>query len=145
MNTRRLRRFTDIAMWFLFSFMIGTGLLMQYRLIPGSKGGHGLSLFGMSRHEWGEFHLWSAYFFLGFLCVHLFLNLSFIKNVIAKRTNWRIILLVSGSLIVVGLFLFAPISKKEGNPGHERISASETHVGQSGSGDPSKRGFTLPY
>lgn len=115
MNKKRLRIVNDVAMWFLFCFMFGTGVLMHYRLTPGFKGGHGLSLLGMFRHDWGEYHLGAAYVFLALLCAHLVLNFSFIKNAIAKKTNWRVLLILSGGLIVVAFFLFAPISKEEGD------------------------------
>lgn len=128
MNTKRLRIFNDIALWFLFCFLLGTGTLMHYRLLPGFKGGHGLSLLGMSRHEWGEYHFWAAYLFLACLFVHLALNLSFIKNAIAKRTNWRFMLLLSGGLIVVSFFLFAPISKEGFDSGRGRRNANENQA-----------------
>lgn len=99
-------------MWFLFCFMFGTGVLMHCRLVPGFKGGQGLSLLGMSRHEWGEYHLGAAYLFLAFLSVHLTLNFSFIKNVIAKKTNWKFMLILGGGLIIVAFFLLAPVSKE---------------------------------
>lgn len=118
MNQKYLRPLTDVAMWFLFCFLFGTGALIHYRLIPGFKGGHGLSLFGMSRHEWGEYHLWAAYLLALLLCVHLTLNFAFIKNAIAKRANWRSVTLLLGGLIFVGFFLFVPITKEEGHGPH---------------------------
>ena len=101
---------------------------MHYRLTPGFKGGHGLSLLGMSRHEWGEYHLGAAYLFLILLCVHLVLNFSFIKNAIAKRTNWRLMLILSGGLIAVAFFLFAPISKEEDDRRRGRKNANEAQA-----------------
>ncbi len=88
MSKTGFRKAATLALWFLFCFMLGTGLLLEFRLVPGSQGGHGLTLFGMSRHQWGEYHLWAAYGFLAVLYVHLTLNFSFIKNVIAKKMRW---------------------------------------------------------
>lgn len=118
MNKKLVRILTDVALWFLFSFMLGTGLLIHFRLVAGSEGGHGLQLWGMTRHEWGELHTWAAYAFLGFLVIHLFLNLSFIKNVIAKRMKWRLGLLAAGSICIVGLLLLAPVTRDSGGGGH---------------------------
>ena len=128
MDTKRLRIVNDIAMWFVFCFMFGTGVLMHYRLTPGFKGGKGLSLLGMSRHEWGEYHLWAAYLFLALLCIHLTLNFSFIKNAIAKRTHWRYILILGSGLIIVAFFLFAPVSKEGHDQKRGRKNANETQA-----------------
>ncbi len=128
MNKKRLRIVNDVTMWFLFCFMFGTGALMHYRLVPGSKGGQGLSLLGMSRHEWGEYHLGAGYLFLALLCVHLALNFSFIKNAIAKRTHWRYILILSGGLMIVAFFLFAPVSKETHDRKRGRKNANETQA-----------------
>jgi hypothetical protein len=59
--------------------------LIHYRLVPGSRGGHGLSLLGLSRHEWRAYHLWAAYLLLTLVLVHLALNFEFNKNVIAAK------------------------------------------------------------
>jgi TRAP-type uncharacterized transport system fused permease subunit len=121
MKKIRVRKITDVCLWLLFCFMFGSGLLIHYRLLPGFKGGHGLSLFGMSRHEWGEYHLWAAYIFLAFLIVHLFLNYSFIKNTIAKKMTWRAVLLCGIGLMIVCIFLFSPISQEQ-NGGERGIN-----------------------
>ena len=120
MTNSGLRKATDLTMWFLLCFMLGTGLLIHYRLVPGAEGGHGLTLLGLSRHEWGNYHLWAAYLLLFCLSIHLFLNYSFIKNKIAQKMNWRVMLLCCGGLIIVGAFLFAPIVKEESDQGKGR-------------------------
>jgi len=127
MNSRQMRVVVDVTLWFLFSLMLGTGMLIHFRLVPGSEGGHGLQLFGLTRHEWGEIHYWTAYGFFGSLLIHLFLNLSFIKNVIAKRMTWRLGILVGIALLVVGVLLMAPVTKESGGGGrgHGRAMVSE--------------------
>jgi hypothetical protein len=127
MKKTGIRKITDVCLWFLFCFMFGTGLLIHYRLLSGFKGGHGLSLFGMSRHEWGEFHLWAAYIFLAFLIIHLFFNYSFIKNAIAKKTTWRALLLCAIGLMIVCIFLFSPISQEQDGQERGRDRHFEQH------------------
>ena len=85
MNTKIVRIVTDIAMFGTMCFLAGTGLLFQYRLVPGFMGGRGLTVLGLSRHEWGTYHLWAAYFLLFLVLVHMALNYAFIKNCIAAK------------------------------------------------------------
>ena len=52
------RRILNLLLYLSFCVMVGTGLLMAYRLIPGSRGGQGLEVLGWNRHEWGALHTW---------------------------------------------------------------------------------------
>lgn len=115
-----LRTVSDTALWFLFCFMLGTGLLIYYRLVPGFQGGHGLSLFGLDRHAWGSLHLLAGYLFLACLCLHLFLNYAFIKKVVAKGMTFRVLLLLGAGLAVIGVLMFAPTSFDASERGHGR-------------------------
>lgn len=117
---KTIRVLTDILMFLSMCFLAGTGLLIHYRLVPGFRGGHGLALLGLTRHEWGTYHLWAAYLLLFLVIVHLALNFAFIKNVIARRKPWLIILLGLSGLVITLFFLFMPIEKKDDGGGrHE--------------------------
>ncbi len=50
-----IRRFLNLILYLSFCVMIGTGLMMGYRIVPGSRGGRGLEVLGWNRHQWGEF------------------------------------------------------------------------------------------
>jgi hypothetical protein len=78
------RRFLNLALWLTFSLMTATGLLLEFRLPPGRQGGHGLSVFGLTRHEWGDWHLVLGYIFLTLTAAHLFLAWPWLKKVAAK-------------------------------------------------------------
>ena len=110
MNTKIARTVTDIAMFAAMCFITGTGLLIHYRLVPGSRGGHGLSLLGLSRHEWGTYHLWAAYLLLFLVLVHMALNFAFIKNVIAAKKMWVMTGLGLAGLALIFGFLFLPVN-----------------------------------
>ncbi|MCD4728422.1 MAG: DUF4405 domain-containing protein, partial [Pirellulales bacterium] len=84
MNHNTLRKYTDIVMFLAMCFLVGTGLMIHYRLLPGYRGGHGLTILGLSRHEWGFYHLWSAYLLIAMVVVHVVLNFAFVKNVVAS-------------------------------------------------------------
>lgn len=88
MKKKPIRVVTDLLMYGAMCFVVGTGLLIHYRLVPGSRGGHGLSLLGLTRHEWGAWHLWMAYFLMFLVLVHLVVNLTFVKHAIALGKPW---------------------------------------------------------
>jgi len=113
MNNKTMRTITDIALYVSMSFLTGTGLLIHYRLVPGSQGGHGLTFLGLSRHEWGAYHLWAAYLLLALILVHLILNYAFIKNVIARKRNWGLLILGGCGIIFTLLFLLLPVKQTE--------------------------------
>ena len=83
MSKKTIRIWTDLLMFFTMCFLIGTGLLIHYRLLPGSRGGHGLNMFGLTRHEWGSWHLYASFLLILLTLVNLILNYTFIKNAIA--------------------------------------------------------------
>lgn len=59
-----------------------TGLLMFWVLPPGS---HQATVWGMSRHEWGDLHFWIAIAFLGLLVLHLVLHWQWIVCMVQGR------------------------------------------------------------
>jgi hypothetical protein len=111
MKNATLRTMTDLLMYVAMSFLTGTGLLIHYRLVPGSQGGHGLTLLGLSRHEWGTYHLWAAYLLLVLILIHLILNYAFIKNVIAQKKSWLIVILGGLGIAVTLFFLLLPLER----------------------------------
>jgi len=119
MNTKTARIVTDIAMFVAMCFLAGTGLLLHLRLVPGFMGGRGLTVLGLSRHEWGTYHLWAAYFLLFLVLVHMVLNFAFIKNVIAARRAWVMIGMGLAGLAIIFGFLFLPL-KRTGTDAHEQ-------------------------
>lgn len=76
-----MRRFSprllvDVLMWLALTSLVSTGLLMAFRLPPGSGP---RSLWGLTRHEWGDWHFYSALTFLGLLGFHLILNAKWLS------------------------------------------------------------------
>lgn len=62
--------------------MLATGLLTRYVLPPGSRGGQGLSLWGLDRHEWGDIHFWLALALLALLVLHVALHWEWVCGVL---------------------------------------------------------------
>lgn len=101
--------------------MIATGLLIKYQLPPGSRGGHGLTLWGLDRHEWGDVHFWMAVALAVLLVLHVALHWTWVIVVslrlgrsgtenarapaAAKRNMVGLVFLV-GLAVLVGGFLW---------------------------------------
>jgi len=100
-----LMRASNLALYLGFCGLAGTGLLMKYRLPPGSRGGHGLSALGMTRHEWGDIHLWLAWAVLAITMLHMALNWRWLRK-IAARGSWTPLL---GGLAFGGIVLAMPL------------------------------------
>jgi hypothetical protein len=85
MNRTLANIIIDIIAAFLFLGMIATGYLLRFPLPPGSN--KMLSLWGYSRHQWGDVHFWISLGLLVVLIVHLVLHWNWIVTVIGKRCH----------------------------------------------------------
>ncbi len=54
--------------------MASTGLLLRFVLPPGSRGGAGLTLWSLDRHQWGDIHFWLAVGLVSLLVLHVALH-----------------------------------------------------------------------
>lgn len=96
--------------------LILTGLLIEFVLPPGSR--HA-SVWGWTRHEWGEIHFWIAMTILGLGLLHLLLNWGWVCSVVSNALHLRSskptlrrqlrsgLATVMVLLVLVGGFLFA--------------------------------------
>lgn len=75
----------DIIAAFLFLGMIATGYILRFPLPPGSN--KILSLWGYTRHQWGDVHFWISLGLLVVLVIHLVLHWNWIVTVIGKRCH----------------------------------------------------------
>lgn len=133
MNNKTIRSVTDIVMFVTICFLAGTGLLIRYRLVPGFMGGRGLTALGLSRHEWGAYHLWAAYLLLFLVLVHMALNFAFIKNVIALKRTWIVIGFGLAGLAIIFGILFLPL-KRTGTDEHGQGLRMRGGQGNQGTG-----------
>jgi hypothetical protein len=147
MKSNTLRKYVDLLLFFVACFLTGTGLLIHYRLLPGFRGGHGMTFLGLSRHQWGDYHLWAAYALIALTLIHLIVNYAFIKCVIAARRNWLVVLLGLAGLAIVLLFLLIPIEKSATSGGQGGQNAGKQgavqdagHAGQGAGGGQAEHG-----
>ena len=108
-----LMRATNLLLYFSFCGLVGTGALLTWKLLPGSQGGHGLSILNMTRHEWGDIHFWMGIIFLSTTTFHLLLNWPWLKKIASSGKAWRLYLgLLAGAAIVFGIYSL-PVSKSD--------------------------------
>ena len=115
-----LRRILNLVLYLSFCLMVGTGLLMAYRLIPGSGGGQGLQVLGWNRHQWGALHTWVSYIFITLVVAHLAINWAWLTTCAAKGHAWRLGAGLLAGAVIIGTFLVFPITKRQGETGKKR-------------------------
>ena len=105
MKKPKLNFVIDLAAFAAFVFMAATGVLLVYTLPPGS--GRWATVWGMSRHQWGDVHLWLAVLFLAIVSLHLFLHwrwvVSMMKGGAHRPPGWRLVLGLVSLLLIVAL------------------------------------------
>lgn len=121
MKRATLNLLIDVVSFAILASMIATGLLVRFVLPPGSRGGRGLSLWNLDRHDWGDIHFWLAASLIGVLLIHLALHWSWVcqvariafgapraiprSNVEMRRTVVGVSV-VAGLAVLIGAFLF---------------------------------------
>ena len=128
-NRSTLPRILNALLWLVFCGMSGTGLLLAFRLPPGSRGGQGLSAAGLSRHEWGDIHTWLSYVFLALMLAHLVIHWRWFWQVAAKKRSWPLILGVGLGLVLLAVLALQPVDKREGR-GEGNRHGQQAHPGQ---------------
>ena len=124
MKTARLNFIVDIAAFITFVLMISTGVLLVYTLPPGS--GRAITIWGMSRHDWGDIHLWMSMVFLATVSIHTFLHWRWIVTMLRGGAHqaaggWRFVIGGVSLLCLLALaaapYLFVETSGDTARPG----------------------------
>jgi len=123
-------RINNIVLYLAFSFLIGSGLVMLYRIPPCSRGDDTGTVLGLGRHDWGDLHWYVALGMVAMMLVHLVVNRVWLTKIAAKGGSWKLWGgLALGVLMVGGLFAM-PID--EGGEGCSGCSSSEGCGGDGG-------------
>lgn len=111
----------DVIAFVEFAFLTSTGVLIQYSL-PERSGRS--SVWGLTRHEWGDLHFAIAIALFATLSLHLLLHWKWIVNFTRGHTGEasgrRLLLGVMGLIVVILLAAaptLAPVDAAEGQ-GH---------------------------
>jgi hypothetical protein len=115
----------NALLWLVFCGMAGTGLLLAFRLPPGSQGGRGLTAMGWGRHDWADVHTWLSYAFLLLIAAHLGVHWRWFWQVAAKKHAWPLVVGIGGGLALMMWLVFQPVEKRGRGQGHERERGAE--------------------
>jgi len=58
-------------------------------------------LLGLTRHQWGEMHVWIAAAFVAAILAHLLLHVAWIKNVLCKTARRRITIIALTAFLAI--------------------------------------------
>ena len=121
-----LMRVTNLLLYLSFCGLIGTGALLTWKLVPGSQGGHGLTVLDMKRHEWGEIHFWLAAVCVATTLAHLALNWPWLKKIASSGKAWRLLAgLAAGLILIFGIYAL-PVQSSQDNRDRENPPASHS-------------------
>lgn len=121
-----IRRVLNFALYLSLCFVLGTGLLLDFRLPHGPQG-RGLAVLGLTRHEWGDWHTWVGYALGVLIVIHLILARKWLMLVAAKRRAlWLWVGLAAGIMMIVSM-LFAPVGAAAANRGEGASHEQQTH------------------
>lgn len=123
MNKPRINYWVDWASFALMMALVGTGLLLKFRL----EGG-GSVVLGLSRHEWGDVHFYIAVGLGVMVLVHLALHLGWVRALtLARATGDSRRLRAAGAIgavaVMVGVvvvLLSMPVEWRAGEGGMHR-------------------------
>ena len=127
MNRTLLNLLIDLTAASLFLAMIVTGYILRFPLPPGTN--KTVTLWSLTRHEWGTIHSWISLALLSAILVHVVLHWQWIVSVLGKRlrltSKAHPRLLPSGlivaSLLGLALALFAWVAQQSVKPITEAI------------------------
>jgi len=86
MRKNTLNFIVDLLTALAILVMVGTGLIMEFTLPPGS-GSRGLVLWSMMRHEWGNIHFWASVALAGILILHVALHWAWVCGTIRRLVH----------------------------------------------------------
>jgi hypothetical protein len=98
-------RILNLTLYLCACLMISTGLILAFRLPPGS-GGRGMTVAGLRRHDWGSIHEIIAYAFIALILIHLIVHWNWLVRVAGGGSAARVWLGFGGGLLIVFLSLF---------------------------------------
>lgn len=108
----------DMIAFIEFSILTTSGILMQYSLPE--RSGHSMTVWGLSRHQWGDWHFYLALALFATLAIHILLHWKWIVKLTRGRpsdASGKRLLLGLFALLVVILLASAPLlSPVEGEP-----------------------------
>lgn len=106
MNRSSINVGVDIAALVLFVLLASTGSILVFELPAGSGGA---TVWGLTRHGWGDIHFWMAATMSGVMAVHLYLHWKWIVAKLKPLGHGKVSRrrLIMSSLALVALLAVA--------------------------------------
>jgi hypothetical protein len=77
-------KLVDLLSFVVLILMISTGLFLEFTLPERSRSA---SVFGYTRHQWGDFHYWVSVGFLVCMLLHLVQHIKYLKSAITGKAS----------------------------------------------------------
>jgi len=77
-----LRRGADVALYFSFCFLLGSGLMLKLSFV---KGRGPQTVLGAVKHSWEDWHFYAGVLMAAAVCVHVWYNRLWLRNVLCKK------------------------------------------------------------
>jgi len=111
-----INRVLNLALYLLGCFMLGTGWVMWQRLPRGSgyrnragPADHAdNAILGLTRHEWGDWHLYAGLALVALSILHLLMNWTWMVKIAASSKAWPLIVGLAAGLVVIAFFVLIP-------------------------------------
>lgn len=107
-NRMTIIKAIDIVAFILFVFLTSTGMLMHYVIPP--KSGKKITIWDMTRHDWGQIHFYIAVAFFAVLVIHLYLHRQFIVNLFRGTPGDGSVMRLSLGIVGLAVLLILAIS-----------------------------------
>jgi len=141
MNRTKLNFWLDSGILLLFLGLLFTGLLMAFGLPHGI--GRDITLWGLTRHDWGDIHFWVAVTFVAAIAVHFVLHWTWIRRTATSKLIKRpaVVALLAVIVAMAGAFVAAMASAPSG----EILPEGEHRYEQHGAGEGTGRGMGMGW
>ena len=111
------KRWIDLALYLVSCALVGTGLLLAYRLPHGRGEGRIMTFLGYGRHDWGMIHTWLAWVVIFLVAFHLLLNREWLLKIAASGRLARLAAGIFTGLLIGSAFLVLPVEQRDRGTG----------------------------
>lgn len=108
----RVEKVANYLLFLVTCLVTASGFVLAFRL-PSGRSGKGMTLLGLDRHEWGDWHTWLAYAFLALILFHLWMVRRWIVQVAARRRGWLLLSSMGFGFALIAASLFLPVNKPD--------------------------------
>ncbi len=97
-----IRRIVDFILFFSFSFLLGSGIMLKFSFV---KGMGPQTVLGLSKHEWCDIHLQVGLLMFIAVLIHLIVNRLWVTKVGTKSAWLAVIIALLGIALIAVLAL----------------------------------------